>query len=115
MIPRQLCDNSGFDATDVLNKLRQKHALAGGEGANFGVDVNTGGVIDAYEAFIWEPALVKINAIGAACEATCLILSIDETVRNPRSEGADGQPIHARPGGRGGAGRAGRSRPRGAG
>ena len=92
VIPRQLCDNSGFDATDVLNKLRQKHALAGGEGANFGVDVNTGGVIDAYEAFIWEPALVKINAIGAACEATCLILSIDETVRNPRSEGADGQP-----------------------
>ncbi len=27
VIPRQLCDNAGFDATDVLNKLRQKHAL----------------------------------------------------------------------------------------
>jgi len=105
IIPRQLCDNSGFDATDVLNKLRQKHALGDGSGVNFGVDVNTGGVIDAYEAFIWEPALVKINAIGAACEATCLILSIDETVRNPRSEGADGQPIHAP-----GEGRAGRTR-----
>ena len=26
IIPRQLCDNAGFDATDVLNKLRQKHA-----------------------------------------------------------------------------------------
>nr|CAB3468837.1 unnamed protein product [Digitaria exilis] len=25
VIPRQLCDNAGFDATDVLNKLRQKH------------------------------------------------------------------------------------------
>ena len=112
IIPRQLCDNSGFDATDVLNKLRQKHALGDGSGVNFGVDVNTGGVIDAYEAFIWEPALVKINAIGAACEATCLILSIDETVRNPRSEGADGQPIHA-PGGRGGRGGRGRGRGRG--
>jgi hypothetical protein len=32
VIPRQLCDNSGFDATDVLNKLRQKHALADGSG-----------------------------------------------------------------------------------
>jgi T-complex protein 1 subunit eta len=42
VIPRQLCDNSGFDATDVLNKLRQKHAAPNGEGANFGVDVNTG-------------------------------------------------------------------------
>lgn len=30
VIPRQLCDNAGFDATDVLNKLRQKHALPTG-------------------------------------------------------------------------------------
>lgn len=42
VIPRQLCDNAGFDATDVLNKLRQKHALPDGSGKNFGVDVNTG-------------------------------------------------------------------------
>ena len=27
VIPRQLCDNAGFDATNILNKLRQKHAL----------------------------------------------------------------------------------------
>lgn len=26
IIPRQLCDNAGFDATAILNKLRQKHA-----------------------------------------------------------------------------------------
>ena len=26
VIPKQLCENAGFDATDVLNKLRQKHA-----------------------------------------------------------------------------------------
>lgn len=26
IIPRQLCDNAGFDATTILNKLRQKHA-----------------------------------------------------------------------------------------
>ena len=25
VIPRQLCDNAGFDATDLLNKLRQRH------------------------------------------------------------------------------------------
>ena len=73
VIPRQLCDNSGFDATDILNKLRQKHSLPSGEGANYGVNVNNGGIIDTYEEFIWEPALVKINAISAACEATCLV------------------------------------------
>lgn len=27
VIPRQLCDNAGFDATNILNKLRQKHAM----------------------------------------------------------------------------------------
>ena len=26
VIPRQLCDNAGFDSTIILNKLRQKHA-----------------------------------------------------------------------------------------
>ena len=42
VIPRQLCDNSGFDATDVLNKLRQKHAMKDGSGSKFGVNVNGG-------------------------------------------------------------------------
>jgi len=42
VIPRQLCDNSGFDATDVLNKLRQKHAQKDGSGRQFGVNVNGG-------------------------------------------------------------------------
>lgn len=26
IIPQQLCYNAGFDATDLMNKLRQKHA-----------------------------------------------------------------------------------------
>ncbi|KAE9448217.1 hypothetical protein C3L33_19884, partial [Rhododendron williamsianum] len=84
VIPRQLCDNAGFDATDVLNKLRQKHALHTGEGAPYGVDINTGGIADNYANFVWEPAVVKINAINAATEAACLVLSVDETVKNPK-------------------------------
>lgn len=36
--------------------------------------------------FVWEPSLVKTNALSSAVEAACLILSIDETVRNPQSE-----------------------------
>jgi len=30
-------------------------------------------VVDTYEAFVWEPALVKSNAITAATEAACLV------------------------------------------
>lgn len=26
IVPRQLSDNAGFDSTNILNKLRQKHA-----------------------------------------------------------------------------------------
>jgi T-complex protein 1 subunit eta len=84
IIPRQICDNAGLDSTDILNKLRMRHA-AGNKW--FGVDVDgPEGVRDNMEAFVWEPPLVKLNAISSATEAACLILSVDETVRNPQSE-----------------------------
>lgn len=84
IIPRQICDNAGVDSTDVLNKLRMRHAR--GE-ISAGVDVDgPEGVRDNMEAFVWEPSLVKLNAISSASEAACLILSVDETVRNPQSE-----------------------------
>merc|ERR1712215_249177 len=82
VIARQLCDNAGFDATNILNKLRQKHA---GDGLWFGVDILNEDIADNYAACVWEPAIVKANAITAASEATCLLLSVDETVKNPRS------------------------------
>ncbi|XP_051893490.1 T-complex protein 1 subunit eta [Pristis pectinata] len=82
VIPRQLCDNAGFDATNILNKLRAKHAQGG---TWYGVDVNNEDIADNFEACVWEPAVVRINALTAASEAACLILSVDETIKNPRS------------------------------
>ncbi|KAF9613710.1 hypothetical protein IFM89_010152 [Coptis chinensis] len=55
-----------------------------GESARYGVDINTGGIIDTFANFVWEHAIVKINAINATTEAACLILSVDETVKNPK-------------------------------
>ncbi len=26
VIPRQLCENAGFDSTNILNRLREKHS-----------------------------------------------------------------------------------------
>ena len=77
IIPRQLCDNAGFDATNILTQLRVEHRK-GNPWA--GVDFDNEGVRDNMEAFVWEPSLVKINAIQAAVEASCLILSVDETI-----------------------------------
>jgi len=85
VIPKIIADNAGLDSIEVMNKLRHKHATV--EGKEFGVDiVGESGICNTYESFVWEPALVKINALNAATEAACTILSIDETVRNPKAE-----------------------------
>ncbi|KFM76549.1 T-complex protein 1 subunit eta, partial [Stegodyphus mimosarum] len=82
VIPRQLCDNAGFDSTNILNMLRQKHATGG---IWYGVDIHNEDIADNFEACVWEPAVVKINALTAATEAACLIVSLDETIKNPKS------------------------------
>ncbi|XP_064421016.1 T-complex protein 1 subunit eta [Latimeria chalumnae] len=92
IIPRQLCDNAGFDATNILNKLRARHAQGG---MWYGVDITKEDIADNYQACVWEPAVVRINALTAASEAACLILSVDETIKNPRST------VDAPPAGRG--------------
>lgn len=111
IIPRQLCDNAGLDATDVLNRLRVEHrqhkrqwagvdfsadpgavdALAhssltnGANGANASPAASYGVSPDLLAKHVWEPSLVKTNAIQAATEAACLILSVDETIKNEES------------------------------
>lgn len=82
VIPRQLCDNAGFDATNILNKLRQKHALGN---SWYGVDIMKEHIADNLVACVWEPSVIKINALTAACEAACMILSVDETIKSPKS------------------------------
>jgi T-complex protein 1 subunit eta len=86
IIPKQLAENSGMDATDVLNKLRMRHNAEGDEGLWVGVDVLNGEVGDLFKQFVWEPEIVRINVLTAATEAACTILSVDQTIRNPKSE-----------------------------
>lgn len=108
VIPRQICDNAGLDSTDILNKLRMQHgkarqaAAAATSGPTLGlswagVDVDGAeGWRDNMKAFVWEPSLVKINAISSAAEAAALILSVDETVKNPQSEAVSpGYDLHS--------------------
>jgi len=101
VIPRQLSENAGFDSTNILNQLRQSHATGD---KWMGVDINNESICDTFESFVWEPVIVKTNAINAATQAANVILSVDETVRNPKSQENKGGP--GGPGmGRGGMGR----------
>eukprot|EP00168_Porphyra_purpurea_P020979 TRINITY_DN9081_c0_g1_i1.p2 TRINITY_DN9081_c0_g1~~TRINITY_DN9081_c0_g1_i1.p2 ORF type:complete len:168 (-),score=43.72 TRINITY_DN9081_c0_g1_i1:57-560(-) len=102
VIPHQICDNAGLDATTILNKLRQRHFQEGGQW--FGVDIINDDVCDTMKSFLWEPVVVKLNSFEAATEAACLILSIDETVKNP-GKGNEPQGGPGMPGGMPGGGR----------
>jgi T-complex protein 1 subunit eta len=104
VVPRQLCDNAGFDSTDILSALRKKHALDDTNGKNFGVDIANGSICDTYAAGVWEPSDNKKNSFEAATEAACLILSIDETIVAPRSQDP-GAHASGMMGGGGGAGK----------
>jgi T-complex protein 1 subunit eta len=87
VIPRTLAQNAGLDSVDVINKLRQKHDL-GPDGATWGVNCFQGGICDSYANFVWEPTMLKMNVLSAACEAACTVLSVDQTIKNPKSEQA---------------------------
>ncbi|KAF8820758.1 T-complex protein 1 eta subunit [Cardiosporidium cionae] len=109
VIPKALARNSGFDSTDLLNILRQKHNQGNGnslvlgsriyfggfsllsyflfhEFRWFGVDCNVGGLVDCFKEGIWEPTIVKKNILSSATEAASVILSIDETIKSPASD-----------------------------
>ncbi|KAJ2003453.1 T-complex protein 1 subunit eta [Coemansia thaxteri] len=103
VIPRQLCENAGFDTTDFITQLRARHAQDPERFRWYGVDIEEEAVADLFVKFVWEPAVVKINAIASAVEAACLILSVDETVTSQKSQDpmAQGQPMPGRGRGRG--------------
>ncbi len=115
VIPRQLSENAGLDAVNMLSLLHSAHGQPSGKGRHIGVDLGREGTCDTYVKGVWEPVINKHNAIASAIEAACMILSIDETIRHPASEkpgapsqgvglGRGGVPVSA---GMGGAGMAG--------
>jgi T-complex protein 1 subunit eta len=73
------------------------------EGKWWGVDIEKEGICDTFAEGVWEPVSSKINSFASATEAACLVLSVDETVRNPKSQQEGGGP-QGRPGGGGMAG-----------
>jgi T-complex protein 1 subunit eta len=68
------------------------------------VDVLNEGICNTFDSGVWEPAANKLNSLASAVEAACVVLSIDETVKNPQSEkaGAPSQGVGLGAGGPGG-------------
>ncbi|PVV02124.1 hypothetical protein BB560_003429 [Smittium megazygosporum] len=77
VIPRTLTQNCGGNAIKVLTSLRAKHS----EGEHtWGVDGETGKVVDMKTFGIWEPISVKSQTVKTSIESACLLLRVDDIV-----------------------------------
>ncbi|EEQ32009.1 T-complex protein 1 subunit gamma [Microsporum canis CBS 113480] len=75
IIPRTLVQNAGANPIQVLTALRAKHV----EGRNtWGIDGDTGKLVDMKEYGVWEPEAVKLQSVKTAIESACLLLRVDD-------------------------------------
>lgn len=92
VIPRTLVQNAGGNAIRVLTELRAKHA--NGE-HSWGIDGNTGKIVDMKSYGLYESASVKVQILKTAIEAARVLLRVDDVVqatRKDREREAGGPP-----------------------
>ncbi|KAI0432910.1 T-complex protein 1 [Xylaria sp. FL1042] len=75
VIPRTLVQNAGASPVRVLTELRAKHAECK---SSWGINGDTGTIVDMKEYGIWEPEAIKLQSIKTAIEAACLLLRVDD-------------------------------------
>ncbi|KIM37187.1 hypothetical protein M413DRAFT_448684 [Hebeloma cylindrosporum] len=87
VIPRTLIQNSGGNVIRVLTELRAKHA--NGENS-WGVNGDTGKIVDMKIYGLYESASVKIQTLKTAIEASRMLLRVDDVVQAVRKEKEEG-------------------------
>ena len=76
-VPLALAENSGLDPIDMLADLRSHHD----KGEKWaGIDIFEGKVTDLSKLNIYEPVVVKEQAVKSATEAVTMILKIDDVI-----------------------------------
>jgi len=83
VIPRTLAQNAGGNAIRVLTELRAKHA--NGE-HSWGINGDTGKVVDMKSYGLYESASVKIQILKTAIEAARMLLRVDDVVQATRKD-----------------------------
>ncbi|KAI0247897.1 T-complex protein 1 [Lactifluus subvellereus] len=83
VIPRTLVQNAGGNAIRALTALRAKHS--GGE-HSWGIDGETGEIVDMKTYKLYESASVKIQTFKTAIEASRVLLRVDDVVQATRKE-----------------------------
>jgi thermosome len=88
-IPMTLAENAGMDPINALMELRSKHQ---GKQRWAGIDPIKVRVSDMLKLDIYEPLVVKMQAIKSAGEAAGMILKIDDVIAASKSKEAPGGP-----------------------
>mmetsp|Transcript_37015 Transcript_37015/g.82276 ORF Transcript_37015/g.82276 Transcript_37015/m.82276 type:complete len:556 (-) Transcript_37015:500-2167(-) len=78
VIPRTLAQNCGINVIRTLTKLRAKHAEQ--PGCPFGINGDSGEIVDMKALGIWEPLAVKVQTIKTAVDSAKMLLRIDDIV-----------------------------------
>ncbi|KAK0085697.1 hypothetical protein PV325_004580 [Microctonus aethiopoides] len=84
IIPKTLAQNCGANIIRTLTALRAKHAT--GENT-WGIDGETGELVDMKVRGIWEPLSVKMQTYKTAIETAILLLRIDDIVSGNKKKG----------------------------
>ncbi|MHA2426802.1 MAG: thermosome subunit alpha [Candidatus Hermodarchaeia archaeon] len=87
IIPKTLAENAGLDTIDIIADLKTRHEK--GE-VSAGVDGIKGKVGDLAKANVWEPLVVKRQAVKSASEVSQMLLRIDDVIASKGMAGGGG-------------------------
>lgn len=89
VIPTTLSENSGMDPIDAISEMQSEHAKG-----NKWVGINgyENIVADLSEIDVYEPMVVKAQAIKSATEAATLLLKIDDIIAVSKMSAPPGPP-----------------------
>lgn len=90
IIPRTLAQNCGANTIRTLTALRAKHANQTSSLCTWGIDGETGQLVDMNERGIWEPLAVKLQVYKTAIETAILLLRIDDIVSGSKKNNSEG-------------------------
>jgi thermosome len=88
-IPRSLGENAGLDPIDTMQDLV---AASAEKGPDMGLDVLSGKIKDMYKRNVIEALTVKSQAIKSACDATMMVLRIDDVIASKELDTDKGPP-----------------------
>ncbi|OUC40704.1 T-complex protein 1, beta subunit [Trichinella nativa] len=89
-IPAILAENGGYDAADLVAKLRAEH-FSGNKTS--GIDLKNGTINNMKQLGVFESYRIKLSALNAAAEAAELIIRVDDILSaEPRPREPDDRP-----------------------